>query len=112
MEQLERALSDTRRPSDAIVARAISYAHQDVIDLMPMLKERAREAIARAEKQLAERAAQEAASLEICCANSAAASKRPRPTSTTDSWSWQSSLRPNAASCAPTGPTGSGAWSA
>jgi hypothetical protein len=64
LEQLERALSDTRKPSDAIVARAISYAHQDVIDLLPVLEERAREAIARAEKQLAERAAQEAASLE------------------------------------------------
>jgi hypothetical protein len=64
LEQLERALSDTRKPSDAIVARTISYAHQDVIDLLPVLEERAREAIARAEKQLAERAAQEAASLE------------------------------------------------
>jgi hypothetical protein len=64
LDQLERALTEARRPSEQIVARAISFVRQDVEDLLPVLQERAEDAIAKAEAQLAERGLQEAASLE------------------------------------------------
>lgn len=64
LDQLERALTDGRRPSDAVIARALSFAHQDVLDLLPALDERSNEATAKVEAQLAERGRQEAASLE------------------------------------------------
>jgi superfamily II DNA or RNA helicase len=64
LEQLEDALARSRRPSDAVVARALSFAQQDVIDLLPTLEQRSREAIERAERQLAERGQQEASSLK------------------------------------------------
>lgn len=51
-------------PSDAVVERAIAFAQQDVHDLLPTLEERARDAIAQAEQQLAERGRQEARSLQ------------------------------------------------
>jgi hypothetical protein len=64
LDQLEDALARSRRPSDAVVARALSFAQQDVIDLLPTLQQRSREAIEKAERQLAERGQQEASSLQ------------------------------------------------
>ncbi|TVR81402.1 MAG: ATP-dependent helicase [Rhodospirillales bacterium] len=64
LDQLEAALTGGRRPSDAVVSRALSFARQDVADLLPALQERAEDAIAKAAKQLEERGLQEAASLE------------------------------------------------
>jgi hypothetical protein len=64
LDQLEDALAASRRPSDAVVARALSFAQQDVIDLLPTLQQRSREAIEKAERQLAERGHQEASSLQ------------------------------------------------
>jgi ERCC4-related helicase len=64
LDQLEDALARSRRPSDAVLARALSFAQQDVIDLLPTLEQRSREAIEKAERQLAERGEQEASSLQ------------------------------------------------
>ena len=64
LDQLEHALANSRRPSDAVVDRALSFAQQDVQDLLPTLEERSREAIEKARRQLAEHGRQEAASLE------------------------------------------------
>jgi hypothetical protein len=64
LDQLEDALTGSRRPADAVVARALSLARHDVEDLLPALRERADNAIAKAAAQLEERGLQEAASLE------------------------------------------------
>jgi hypothetical protein len=64
LAELEQALADTRRPTDAVVARALSYVQRDVESLLPALKAHADEAIAKAKAQLAEHGAQEAASLD------------------------------------------------
>ncbi len=64
LDQLEEALTGGLCPVDAVVARALSFARQDVEDLLPALRERAEDAITKAAKQLEERGLQEAASLE------------------------------------------------
>jgi hypothetical protein len=64
LDQLEQALTSGRRPSDAVIGRALSFATQDILDLLPALQERAEDAIAKAEAQLTERGLREAASLE------------------------------------------------
>lgn len=64
LDQLEAALTGGRRPPDAVIARALSFAHQDIVDLLPALQHRAEDAIAKAAAQLTERGLQEAASLE------------------------------------------------
>jgi ERCC4-related helicase len=64
LEQLEEALAGSRKASDAIIGRALSYVHRDVVDLLPTLAQRADEAKAKAEAQLTERGLEEAASLE------------------------------------------------
>lgn len=63
MDELERALSDSRRPSDAVVGRALSFLRRDVEDLLPALEERARQAIDAAKEELARRGEEEARSL-------------------------------------------------
>jgi len=64
LDQLEQALTGGRRPSDAVIGRAVSFAHQDIVDLLPALEERAADAIAKATTQLEQRGLEEAASLE------------------------------------------------
>lgn len=64
LAQLEEALAVGRRPSDTVIGRALSYVHQDVVDLLPTLTQRAEDAKAKAETQLGERGLEEAASLE------------------------------------------------
>ncbi|MFZ1416570.1 MAG: DISARM system SNF2-like helicase DrmD [Defluviicoccus sp.] len=64
LDQLEAALTGGRRPSDAVIGRALSFAQQDIVDLLPVLEERAADAIAKATTQLEQRGVEEAASLE------------------------------------------------
>ena len=64
LDQLEASLTGGRRPAGAVIGRALSFARQDIADLLPALQERADDAIAKAEAQLTERGLQEAASLE------------------------------------------------
>ncbi|NBC34023.1 MAG: ATP-dependent helicase [Alphaproteobacteria bacterium] len=63
LDELEDALSQARRPSDAVVTRALSYVRRDVEDLLPALQSRARQAIDAAKADLDERGAEEARSL-------------------------------------------------
>lgn len=63
LDQLEAALTDARRPSDEIVDRAISFAAQDIEDLLPTLRSRADSAIEEAARLLSQRGDEEASSL-------------------------------------------------
>lgn len=63
LDQLEAALTDARRPSDEIVDRAVSFAAQDIEDLLPTLRKRADSAIEEAARLLTRRGEEEASSL-------------------------------------------------
>ena len=64
LQQLEAALVKSRPPAASIVSRAISFAEQDVQDLLQTLEERSRLAVEKAEKDLTELGDKEAASLK------------------------------------------------
>jgi SNF2 family DNA or RNA helicase len=63
LDQLEAALTDARRPRDEVVNRAISFAAQDIEDLLPTLRSRADSAIEEAARLLTQRGNEEATSL-------------------------------------------------